>query len=118
MQEGPVQLLPQTQVKPAGFSTQVAPFIHGDDKHACSTDEGDTECGRDDGDARGWRWRGSGTSGRRGSELTDVAVAPSEAVLTLALVLVWLGVGAGATVLAGLVVATVIQICRYQGGGK
>lgn len=40
VQEGPVQLLLQMQVKPAGFSTQVAPFIHGDDKHACSTDEG------------------------------------------------------------------------------
>lgn len=55
VQEGPVQLLLQMQVKPAGFSTQVAPFIHGDDKHACSTDEGDTECGRDDTDAQGWR---------------------------------------------------------------
>lgn len=50
---------------------------------------------------------------KRGSELTDVAVAPSETVLTLALVLVWLSVGAGATVLTGLVVAAVIQICRY-----
>lgn len=49
----------------------------------------------------------------RGSELTDVAVAPSETVLTIALVLVWLGVGAGAAVLTGLVVAAVIQICRY-----
>lgn len=50
---------------------------------------------------------------KRGSELTDVTVAPSETVLTIALVLVRLGVGAGATVLTGLVVATVIQICRY-----
>lgn len=52
MQEGPVQLLVQVQVKPVGFSTQVAPFMHGDDKHACSTDEGDRECRRDDEDAR------------------------------------------------------------------
>ncbi len=35
----PVQPSVQTQLKPAGFSTQVAPFIQGDDKHACSTDE-------------------------------------------------------------------------------
>lgn len=57
--------------------------------------------------------RERGDIGERGSELTDVAVAPSETVLALALVLVWLGVGAGAAVLAGLVVATVVQICRY-----
>lgn len=51
MQEGPVQLLVQMQAKPVGFSTQVAPFMHGDDKHACSTDEGHRECRRDDKDA-------------------------------------------------------------------
>lgn len=39
MQVCPVQPFVQMQVNPIGFSTQVAPFIHGDDKHACSTDE-------------------------------------------------------------------------------
>lgn len=47
-------------------------------------------------------------SPRMGLELTNVAVASPEAFLALALVLVWLRVGAGAPVLAGLVVAAVI----------
>ncbi len=42
--------------------------------------------------------------------LTNVTVASSETFLTLALVLVWLCVGAGPAVLAGLVRATVVQI--------
>lgn len=47
-------------------------------------------------------------SPRRARELTNVAVASSETFLALTLVLVWLGVGAGAAVLTGLVVAAVI----------
>lgn len=35
----PVQSSVQMQVNPIGFSTQVAPLTHGDDKQACSTDE-------------------------------------------------------------------------------
>lgn len=35
----PVQPSVHVQLKPVGSSTQVAPFIHGDDKQACSTDE-------------------------------------------------------------------------------
>lgn len=45
----PVQSLVQTQVNPIGFSTQVAPLTHGDDKQACSTDE--NGYGEDRGDA-------------------------------------------------------------------
>lgn len=43
MQVCPVQSLVQVQENPIGFSTQVAPFIHGDDKQACSTDENGVE---------------------------------------------------------------------------
>lgn len=35
----PVQSFVQMQVNPIGFSSQVAPLMHGDDKQACSTDE-------------------------------------------------------------------------------
>lgn len=42
--------------------------------------------------------------------LTDVTVASSEPVLALTLILVGLGVGAGPSVLAGLVGAAVVQV--------
>lgn len=43
MQVCPVHSFVQVQVNPIGFSKQVAPFIHGDDKQACSTDENGVE---------------------------------------------------------------------------
>ena len=48
----PVQPSVQMQLKPVGSSTQVAPFMHGDDKHACST-EGMTETGEVEGSDTG-----------------------------------------------------------------
>lgn len=46
--------------------------------------------------------------------LTNVTVASSETFLALTLVLVWLCVGAGPAVLAGLVSATIVQIWSHK----
>lgn len=52
--------------------------------------------------------------GRQTRMFHNVTVAPSETFLALTLVLVWLRVGAGPSVLAGLVCAAVIQIFVTQ----
>lgn len=48
----PVHSPVHTQVNPIGFSTQVAPLMHGDDKQACSTDGDGMERTGEGGDTR------------------------------------------------------------------